>query len=101
MDNLFTQKAINANSVFDNRFLDGKILYLYYFNRLPNLSYISQIDGEKLFNALKEKFAGQIKNILGYRWYKKKNKEYQFGRTVLVFEGNCLIEIATAYCDIL
>jgi hypothetical protein len=101
MDNLFTQKAINANDVFDDRFLDVKVLYLYYFNRLPNLNYIGQIDGEKLFNAIKEKYADQIKNIHRYRWYKKKNKEYQFGRTMVVFDGNCLIEIATGYCDIL
>jgi hypothetical protein len=101
MDSLFTQKTINANNVFDNRFLDVKILYLYYFNRLPSLSYVGQIDGEKLFNALKEKYAGRIKNIHQFRWYKKKDKKYQFGRTVLVFEENCLVEITTNYCDIL
>jgi hypothetical protein len=101
MENLFTQKAINANNIFDNRFLDVKILYLYYFNRVPSLSYIGQIDGEKLFNALKEQYAGRIKNIHQFRWYKKKDREYQFSRTVIVFEDNCLIEIATGYCDML
>ena len=101
MDSLFTQKAINANSIFDNRFLDIKILYLYYFNRVPSLSYIGQIDGEKLFNALKEKYTGRIKNIHQFRWYKKKDRQYQFSRTAIVFEENCLIEITTSYCDIL
>ncbi|WP_207511650.1 AAA family ATPase [Longitalea luteola] len=101
MDNLFTQKAINANNVFDDRFLDVKILYLYYYNRLPSLSYIGQIDGEKLFNALKVKYEVRIKNIHKFRWYKRKDRQYQFGRTVIVFEENCLIEITTNYCDIL
>lgn len=101
MDNLFTQKAINANSIFDDRFLDVKILYLYYFNQLPDLSYVGQIDGEKLFNALTEKYAGRIKNIHQFHWYKRKDRQYQFNRTVIVFKENCLIEITTNYCDIL
>ncbi len=34
MENLFTQKVINANNVFDDHFLDIKVLYLYYFNQV-------------------------------------------------------------------
>lgn len=101
MDNLFTQKAINANNVFDTRFLDVKILYLYYFNRLPSLNFIGHLDGEKLFNALKEKFGGRIKYIHQYHWYKRTDKRYQFSRTVLVFEENCLVQLGTDYCEML
>ena len=101
MDNLISQKVINANSLFDYRFLDANILYLYYFNQLPSVNFISHVDGEKLFNALKEKFGSQIKQIHQRHWYKKARKKYEFDRTVLVFEGNRLVDIGSDYCEMM
>ncbi len=101
MENLFTQKVINANYVFDDHFLDARVLYLYCFNQLPNVNFISRIDGEKLFRALKEKYGAQIKNICQYQWYKRPGNEFQFDRTILVLEGNCLIELDNNYCTVL
>lgn len=101
MENLFAQKVINANYVFDDHFLDAKVLYLYYFNQLPNISFISRIDGEKMFEALKDKYGEQIKNIRQYQWYKTQKKEFQFDRTILVLEHNCLVELDNNYCTIL
>ena len=92
---------INTDTVLDDRFLNAKVLYLYYYNLFPNVSFISGIDGEKMFNALKEKYGGQIRNIYQYRWYKKTKKEFEFDRTVLVLEGNCLVELDDNYCEIL
>jgi len=100
MENIFTQKAINANHVFDDRFLDTKVLYLYYFNRVPSLSFISHIDGEKAFKAIKEKFGDQIKDIHQYRWYRSTKKQYEFDKTIIILENNCLIELDD-YCEIL
>lgn len=101
MENLFTQKVISANNVFDDQFLDIKVLYLYYFNQLPSLNFIKYIDGEKTFGAFREKFGAQIKHVHQYRWFKRKKKQYEFDKTVIVFEKNCLVEIDTYYCQIL
>ncbi|OQP50795.1 AAA family ATPase [Niastella yeongjuensis] len=101
MDNLITQKVINANSLFDHRFLDANVLYMYHFNRLPSVNFISRVDGEKLFNVIKEKYGSQIKHIHQRHWYKKSCKRYEFDRTVLVFEGNRMVEVANDYCEIM
>lgn len=101
MDNLFTQKVINTSDVFDDHFLNAKVLYLYRYNLLPNVNFIRGIDGEKMFNALKEKYGEQIKNIYQYRWYKRPRNEFEFDRTILFLEGNCLIELDANYCEIL
>jgi ATPase family associated with various cellular activities (AAA) len=93
MENLFTQKIINANNVFDDEFLDPKILYLYCFNQLPSMNYMNNVDGEKAFAAIKEKFAGKISRIHQHKWYKRKTKKYQFNRTLLVLNNNCIIEL--------
>lgn len=101
MDNLYTQKVINANNVFTSSFLDAKTLYLYYFNLLPNINYINQIDGEKTFAAIKEKFAEDIKSIHRTTWYKRKKGKFQFDMTIVTMNNNCIIELDENYCEIL
>jgi hypothetical protein len=101
MDNLYTQKVINANNVFADSFLDSKTLFLYCFNVLPSINYIGGIDGEKTFAAFKEKFGGLINRIHQYRWYKTKRKKYEFDRTILLLANNCILEFDDDYCEIL
>jgi len=100
MDNLYSQKVINANNVFDGYFLDAKTLYLYCFNQLPSVSFINGIDAEKAFAGFKEKFGSRIVRIHQYQWYKHKRKRYQFDKTLLVMDNECLIEFENNYCEI-
>ena len=101
MDNLYNQKVINVNNVFNDRFLDVKTLYLYCFNTLPSLSFISHVDGEKAYAAFREKYSQLIAHVHQYRWYKTKRKKYQFDKTVLILNNNCLVEFDDDYCEIL
>jgi len=101
MDNLYTQKVINVNNLFDDHFLDAKVLYLHCFNMLPCLNFINYIDGEKTFAAINEKFGEQIRHIHQYRWYKRKKKRYQFDRTLIILNNNCIVELDEGYCEIL
>jgi hypothetical protein len=101
MDNLYTQKVINANDIFSDSFLDAKILYLYSFNMLPSINFIGQIDGEKTFALIREKFAGRIKNIHETKWYRKGKKRFEFDKTVVIMDNNCVLELDDNYCEIL
>jgi ATPase family associated with various cellular activities (AAA) len=101
MDNLFSQKVINANNVFADDFLDVKILYLYSFNMLPSINFISHIDTEKTFDAIREKFAGNIKNVHQRKWYKKQKKRFEFDNTIVILDKNCVLELDHNWCEIL
>ena len=101
MDNQYHQKVMNTNNLFDKRFLDTKILYLYSFHTLPSLHFINQVDGEKAFSAFKGKFAELIDTIHQYQWYKNKRTKFQFDRTVLILKNNCLVEFGADYCEML
>jgi hypothetical protein len=100
MDNLYTQRVINANNLFSNHFLDAKMLYLYCFNQLPSVNYISAINAEKAFAGFKEKFANRIVRVHQYQWYKDKKKEYQFNRTLAVMDNESVVEFDRTYCEI-
>jgi hypothetical protein len=101
LNNRNHRKVINANNVFDRRFLESKTLYLYYFNVMPSLSFIAKIDGEKAFGAFKEKFGKRITCIHQYRWYKRQGKKYQFDKTICVLKNDLLVEFDEDYCEIL
>ena len=101
MNNLFTQKVINANNVFSDSFIDSKTLYLYCFDTLPSINFISYVDGEKAFGAIKEKYAASIGDIHTTRWYKRKKKKFQFDKTLVILQQNILIELDDDYCEIL
>jgi hypothetical protein len=101
MENLNNNKIIDANQVFDNRFMETKTLYLYHFQTLPNVNFINRIDGEKAFEAFAEKFSALIENVHTYRWYKHENKKFQFDRTVIILKNHCLVEFDNDYCEIL
>jgi hypothetical protein len=100
MKKLDTQKIVNIVDLFDDHFLDPKSLYIHSFNRLPSLSHIGNIDGEKAFAAFKEKFAGKIKGIYQYDWYEFRKKRYCFDTTMVMLDNCCLIEFYKSYCEI-
>lgn len=101
MDNSFAQKVINTNNLFDDRFLDTKIVYLYCFNGLPCLNFIKNVDGEKAFALFKEKYAHLISHVHTYRWFKREAKKFQFDKTVIILKNNCLVEFDDDYCEVL
>ena len=94
------QKIINANGIFDNGFLCGKSLFLYCFNSVPSANFIGNINGEKAFDAIKEKFGHLIRSIHGYRYYDKRSKKYGFNETYMIMQNNCVLEFDNSYCEI-
>jgi hypothetical protein len=100
MDNINNQRTMDANSVFAERFLNSKSLYLYQFNNLPSIHFISNIDGEKAYVAFKKAFADLIVSQYQYQWYKEKKKKYQLEETFFILNNNCIVEIKD-YCEIL
>jgi hypothetical protein len=100
MENLYNQKLINADNLFDDYFLDSKKLYLYHFNKIPSVSLINGLDGEKAYKAFMEKFGWQVKHTYQNKWFEQK-KDYQFNITVAILNNNCLVEFKINYCEIL
>lgn len=101
MDNLITQKTMSADSVFGNRFLNSKSLYLYCFNTLPNVHYIGNINGEKAYAAFKEKYGTMIQSEHQIRCYDRKRKQYEFDETIFILNNGCLAVVDDGWCELL
>ena len=101
MEQLFNQKVLNTNNVFDGSFLDAKNIYLSLFNQLPSINFMNKIDGEKAFAAIRQQYASVIEHVYTYRWYKREKKQYQFDKTILILSNRCLLELDEDYCEML
>ncbi|MBC7947592.1 MAG: AAA family ATPase [Chitinophagaceae bacterium] len=100
MNNLYNKKVININNIFTDSFLDSRILYMYCFNALPSIHFIGRVEGEKVFEEIRERLSRRIKHVHKTKWYKQKKKGFEFDKTVIVCDNKCLIEIGNCYCEI-
>ncbi|MEP7106604.1 MAG: AAA family ATPase [Ferruginibacter sp.] len=94
------QNIFNSNSIFDNGFLCGKTLYLYCFNLISSANCIDTIDGEKAFNAIKQKFGERIVSVHSVRYHRGKGSYCAFNETFMIMNNNCLLEFDNSYCQI-
>jgi adenylate kinase len=101
MENIEQQKVFSMNKVFDSRFLDANTLYLHHFNAVPSLHFRNKIDGEKAFDAIREKYSQQIVNLYQYRWFNHTKKKFQFDTTIIILDNHCLLEFDDNYCQVL
>jgi hypothetical protein len=101
MEKIPEHKAISLHNVFDGHFLDANTLYLYHFRELPSLHLRNHIDGEKAFEAFKERFKERIVSTHQYRWFHHRKKKMQFDTTILILNNHCLLEFDVFYCEIL
>lgn len=101
MENLFQQKVIDANNLFDDTYISSKLLFLHLFNHLPGMTTLLDIEGEKAFNAVRDLFSGSIEKILKSESYSRGGKVKKFDRTLMVMKQNCILEFDDWYCEIL
>jgi SpoVK/Ycf46/Vps4 family AAA+-type ATPase len=100
MKNLYNQQTTATDYLFEGDLVDVKVLFLQRFNKIPSINYIGDIDGEKAFTTIKEKFATQIKDIHQYKWFHIKKRKFQFDTTVIVLENNCILELEADSCKL-
>lgn len=93
------ERIFNVNTIFDHSFMCGKTLYVYYFGVVPSADYIDLIDGEKAFDAIREKYGDMILSEHAYK-YHHGNKKCDFNETYLILKNECIIEFNTNYCEI-
>jgi len=101
MNKLYDQTITDTSSLFDSHYVEAKVLYMQTCGLIPDMISVMNIDGEKAFGAVRDKFAERITRIFKYRWYSCQQKEYTFDTTLVLFDNRCLIEFSNTWCDIL
>lgn len=101
MDHLFHDKKLSAGIVFNDNYVETKAMYLSLFGTIPDISYISRIDGEKAYATFMEQYKHFVLSHHSYRWYEQGKPKSNFDQTVVILNNNCLLEFDTYYCKIM
>jgi hypothetical protein len=88
-------------NLFSDHFIDSKRYFTYCFKRIPCITTVNKLAGEKVHEYIVSEYADAIINIhqnTGYSWSKKR---MQLTTTIVVLRENCIIELGNKYCEIL
>lgn len=101
MENILQQRVISGDNIFGNGLLESRPFYLYYFNRIPNISIIYGVNGEKALASFKNTYKDKIKDEYRREELDKKDKTFQHDISIVVLENEFMIEFGDGYCEIL
>lgn len=99
MDN--QQKIMDANSIFHNNFLDCKAYYMYAYQQVPCITWVDQVNTEKVLKYIRAEYEGAITGIFQYSKYNRKRRKSLYSTTIILLKENCLVELGVDYCEIL
>ncbi|QHS61981.1 AAA family ATPase [Chitinophaga agri] len=101
MDNILQQRVIGGDNIFGNGLLESRPFYLYYFNAIPNVSFVYTINGEKSLAAFKKAYEKDIVKIYTREEIGDKDREYKHDIALIVLNNETIIEFGDDYCEIL
>lgn len=95
------QKIIDATSIFrDTGFIESKAYFMYYFNQVPCVSWIDQVNTDKALQYIKAEYADAIIGIYQKSKYNRKKRKSLFDSTLIVLRDHFLVELGHAYCEV-
>ncbi len=88
-------------SFFDSSYIETKAFYLREFKATPCVSFIANLDLEKVYDYINKGFAGKVLTIYQSNYYSWNNERMEFTVTLFKLENQVLIELTNGYARIL
>ena len=95
------QKIMNANSIFQNNFLDSQAYYMYAYQKVPCVTWADQLNTEKVLKYIKQEYADAITGIYQNSKYDRRKKKTSYLTTIILLKDDCLVELGKNYCEVL
>ena len=99
--NFFGERIRNINSLFENNFIDSRVLFATGFNTLANISLIKHIDTTRAYMMILEKFKNEITTVHQYNTFDYNESKVLFNMTIFVLRNKRIIELGHDYAEIL
>ena len=99
--NFFGERIRNINSLFENNFIDSRVLFATRFNTLANISLIKHIDTARAYTMILEKFENEITTVHQYNTFDYNESKVLFNMTIFVLRNKRIIELGYDYAEIL
>lgn len=96
----FTRR-IRDVQLFSGHYVDAKALYALYFDRIPCVCFIGNVDANKVFDYIREKFNDEIFAVYQHLYFDHDRQEVLFNNALFVMAQNRIIEAGTGYVHVL
>jgi len=100
LNNLAGKADINVGPLFEDDYINGKVLYLKLFGKIPNSDFINKLEGESVLERLKQTFPIDPKSVFQHRYFCREHKRLIASSTFLVLDFEILLEIGEYYLSI-
>ena len=97
----FRRRPARNSHLFNAQYIDPKALFAYYFDRLPSVTYITEVDVNAACAFIRQRVAIDQIDCYQHSQYNYDTGRPEFNVTFLVLEGARLIEIGSDYVAIL
>jgi hypothetical protein len=97
----FTRRIKNVQPLFMAHYIDAKALYVLYFDRIPCVCYIGNVDANSVSDYIKEKFGNEVLAVYQHVYFDHDKHETFFNNALFVLTGNRIIEVAIGYVHVL
>lgn len=97
----FNRKLSDTAVLFTGHFVEVKAFYAVEFDKVPCVTFISELDISKVFRHIENMYGWDIQKTYQHNFFDHEDKEMKFNNTVFVLNGNRMIELAHNYCQVL
>lgn len=101
MFNFLRRRTAHNNHLFNAQYIDPKALFVYYFNALPNVSYITEVDVSKAYSFIRDTVGHEADDCFQHAQYNRDTGKMEFNVTFIVLRCNRIIEVGGDYVAIL
>lgn len=88
-------------SIFDSDYIDVKNFYTAEYKATPCISFIRDVQVEKVYEYINKGFAGKVLATYQHNYYSWQRQQMEFHTTVFKLENQVLIELGNDYAEIL
>jgi hypothetical protein len=88
------------NHLFNAQYIDPKALYAFYFDKLPNVSYITEVDVNAALPAIRARLEPDLVENYQHASFNRETGTMEFNVLFLVMSDNRLVEVGNDYVTV-
>lgn len=98
---IFGVRQYQVGTLYNNHFVEVKAYYTCYFDKVPSLTFIGELDVTPAFAFLRQQLEQETVSILQHSFYDHAEQKLFFNSSIFVLTHNRMIEVADNYCQLL
>ena len=91
----------NYPAIFGRDYLDAKAFYLRIFKQVPCITYMRNIQSDKVFEYIIQGNAGRVESVYQMNQFNWQHERVEFTESIFVLENKLMIELGREYVEVL